>query len=135
MGTSIKTIKGMTPELAAKLKERSIDNTDELLAAGRTGAQRRELAKFGGVTEAVIRELVQRADLARLKGVGDAFADLLEAAGVDSTQELGHRRADNLHAKLVEVNTAKNLVSRVPDLDDVTAWIAEAKTLEDLIDP
>lgn len=134
MGTSIKTMRGMTADLATKFAERQIDDTDALLAAGRTGQQRRELAKFLGVTEKDVMDLVQRADLARIKGVGDVLADLLEEAGVDSTQELRHRRADNLHTKLVEVNTVRKLSHHVPPVESIQAWIEEAKTLEDLID-
>jgi len=134
MATSIKGIKGVTPELVAKMRERNIDNTDELLAAARTGAQRRALAQAVGVSESAIMELVQRADLARLSGVGDALANLLEEAGIDSTQELARRRADNLYTKLVEHNTTHKLTQARFTQDDVQAWITEAKTLPDLID-
>ena len=132
MATSIKGIKGMTPELAAKMKENNVDNTDELLKAAGTAAQRRTLAKAVGVSESALMELVQRADLARLTGVGDALANLLEEAGIDSTQELARRRADNLYAKLVEHNTAHKITQANFSEADVQAWITEAKTLPDL---
>ncbi len=134
MATSIRGIKGVTPELAAQMKERNIDNTDELLAAAQSGAQRRELAQAVGVSETAIMELVQRADLARLTGVGDALANLLEDAGIDSTQELARRRADNLYTKLVAHNTEHKLTQARFTEADVQAWITEAKTLPDLID-
>jgi predicted flap endonuclease-1-like 5' DNA nuclease len=134
MGTPVKNIRGVTAEVAAKLKERNIDNTDELLAAGRTGAQRRELAAAVGVKENDIMEMVQRADLSRLKGVGDSLANLLEESGVDSTQELARRRADNLYAKLNEVNAARKISQAEFSEADVQGWIDEAKTLPDLID-
>ncbi|MDQ2806395.1 MAG: DUF4332 domain-containing protein [Chloroflexota bacterium] len=133
MATSVRGIKGMTPELAAKMKEHNVDNTDELLAAAGTAAQRRTLAKAVGVSETVIMELLQRADLARLTGVGDALANLLEEAGVDSTQELARRRADNLYAKLVAHNTEHKITQANFSEADVQAWITEAKTLPDLI--
>lgn len=134
MATSVRTIRGVTPALAAKLKERNIDNTDELLAVTRTRAARRALASAVGVTEVVIREIVQRADLARIHGVGDALADLLEESGVDTPKELRRRRPDNLHTKMVEVNMAQKLVARVPPREEVGDWIEQAKTLEDLIE-
>jgi predicted flap endonuclease-1-like 5' DNA nuclease len=65
----------------------------------------------------------------RIKGVGSEYADLLEAAGVDSVPELAQRNAANLAATLGNVNEAKNLVRRVPNEADVTTWVAEAKTL------
>jgi predicted flap endonuclease-1-like 5' DNA nuclease len=65
----------------------------------------------------------------RIKGVGSEYADLLEAAGVDTVPELAQRNAANLAATLENVNEAKNLVRRVPTEAEVTTWVAEAKTL------
>ena len=72
---------------------------------------------------------MNHADLMRINGVGSEYADLLEAAGVDSVPELAQRNAANLAAKLEEINEAKNLVRRVPTEANVTAWVAEAETL------
>jgi len=69
------------------------------------------------------------ADLFRLSGVGQEFAELLEAAGVDTVPELAQRKADNLTAKMEEVNKAKKLTLRNPSLKEVEKWIAEAKSL------
>jgi predicted flap endonuclease-1-like 5' DNA nuclease len=64
-----------------------------------------------------------------VKGVGPQFAELLEAAGVDTVKELAHRRADNLAAKMVEVNEEKHLVRRVPVEKEVQKMIDQAKEL------
>ena len=69
------------------------------------------------------------ADLFRIKGVGEEYSDLLEAAGVDTVPELAQRRADNLTAKMAEVNEQKQLVRRLPTEDQVTSWIEAAKSL------
>jgi predicted flap endonuclease-1-like 5' DNA nuclease len=76
---------------------------------------------------------VNHIDLARIKGIGWEYADLLEAAGVDSVPELAQRTASNLYAKLSEINAAKELVRRLPTADQVSAWVEEAKTLERVI--
>lgn len=76
---------------------------------------------------------VNRADLARIKGVSTQYADLLEFSGVDTVPELAQRRADNLHAKMVEVNDERNLVKRVPALSQVEDWIAQAKEMPRVI--
>jgi predicted flap endonuclease-1-like 5' DNA nuclease len=72
---------------------------------------------------------VNHADLMRIKGVGSEYADLLEAAGVDTVPELGQRNAANLAEKLAEINEAKSLVRRVPTAAEVEGWVDEAKTL------
>ncbi|HHB13259.1 MAG TPA: DUF4332 domain-containing protein, partial [Chromatiales bacterium] len=88
MSVPIKQLKGMTDELAAKLSELGITNSDKLLQAAATPKQRRELAKQTGVKERDILELANRADLSRIKGVAGVFSDLLEKAGVDTVKEL-----------------------------------------------
>ena len=61
------------------------------------------------------------------------YAELLEAAGVDTVPELAQRNAESLHAKLAEINTAKKVVRQVPSQNQVTAWIAEAKGLPRIV--
>ncbi len=53
----------------------------------------------------------------RVKGIGEEYSDLLEAAGVDTVPELAQRRADNLTQKMAEVNEQKQLVRRLPTED------------------
>ena len=69
---------------------------------------------------------VNMADLMRIKGVGAEFAELLQAAGVDTIKELRTRNAENLFQKLEETNAAKSLTRRVPSLDMVKDFIAQA---------
>ena len=69
----------------------------------------------------------------RIKGIGPEFADLLEAAGVDTVKELRHRRADNLAAKMREVNEAKKLTRALPGESQIAGWIDEATTLAPMI--
>ena len=64
-----------------------------------------------------------------MKGIGPQFAELLEAAGVDTVKELGHRVADNLVAKMTEVNEEKHLTKVVPTVDQVQKMIDLAKEL------
>ena len=61
-----------------------------------------------------------RADLARVKGIGEEYADLLEVAGVDTVPELAQRNAANLTAKMAECNEAgaKKLVQALPSEKD-----------------
>jgi predicted flap endonuclease-1-like 5' DNA nuclease len=72
---------------------------------------------------------VNLADLMRIKGVGQEYADLLEEAGVDTVKELRRRNPDNLHTALLEVNKEKQLVRHVPGRDQVADWIEQAKAL------
>jgi predicted flap endonuclease-1-like 5' DNA nuclease len=77
----------------------------------------------------LILKWVNRADLFRIKGVGEEYADLLEIAGVDTVPELAQRNAENLYQKVVEANQEKNLVRRLPSQSAVRDWIKQAKKL------
>jgi predicted flap endonuclease-1-like 5' DNA nuclease len=70
----------------------------------------------------------------RIPGVGSEFADLLEAAGVDSAAELAQRNAANLAQTFQELDAARpNTVRRVPSEDTVRGWIAEADKLAKVV--
>ena len=82
----------------------------------------------------MILKWTNRADLARVKGIGGEYADLLEAAGVDTVPELATRKPANLVAKLHEVNEEKKLVRKLPTENQVEGWVAQAKELPRVIE-
>ena len=134
MAISISALRGMSAELAARLKGHGIYDSDQLLEAARTPAGRKALAEQAGVESRVILELANRADLARVRGIAGVFSDLLEQAGVDTVKELANRNPDNLHAKLVEVNAEKKLAGRTPHQALVNDWVAQAEELPKLLE-
>ena len=122
-------IEGIGATYAEKLAEAGLKTTEELLDAGSTPKGRADLAAGTGISEKLILRWVNMSDLFRIKGVGEEYSDLLEAAGVDTVPELAQRKAENLQAKMVEVNELKKLVRRVPTLTEVASWVEQAKTL------
>lgn len=134
MAKSISEIEGIGPAYAKKLKEGAdVSTVEGLLEKGASKSGRAKLASESGIDEKLILRWVNMADLFRLKGVGEEFSDLLEAAGVDTVKELRGRVPANLHAKIVEVNEAKKLVKAIPSLTSVEKWVEEAKTLEAVV--
>ncbi len=127
--TKLVDIEGIGEKYAQALKGAGIDTAEELLEEGGTSAGREAIGEKSGLSGKLILEWVNHADLMRIKGVGSEYADLLEAAGVDTVPELGQRNAANLAEKLGEINEAKSLVRRVPTAAEVEGWVAEAKTL------
>jgi len=125
----ITAIEGIGPINGAKLTEVGIKKTEDLLAASIDPQGRKELAEAIGVEPARILFWANRADLFRIKGVGEEYSDLLEASGVDTVPELAQRNADNLYKKMLEVNAEKNLVRRPPSRNQVKDWVAQAKEL------
>ncbi|HET9999971.1 MAG TPA: DUF4332 domain-containing protein [Ktedonobacteraceae bacterium] len=129
MSDPIGDVRGVAPELKAKLEAEGIKNTQQFLERARTAKQRTELAHKVSATPVAIKEIANRADLMRLKGVGGAFSDLLEEVGVNSCKELQHRLPEKLHKTLQEYHQSKKLTHYAPTQAQVTEWIAEAKTL------
>ena len=126
---NITKIEGIGPVNAAKLAEAGVTTTAGLLKAAADRKGREKLSKETGVSTKMILEWANRADLMRIKGVGEEYSDLLEAAGVDTVKELATRNPQNLHKAMLETNAAKKLVRRDPSLAEVEAWVHEAKTL------
>ncbi|MDH3610563.1 MAG: DUF4332 domain-containing protein [Nitrosopumilus sp.] len=127
-------IEGIGPTYAEKLESAGMHNSDELLEHGKTPQGRKDLAEKTGISSKLIMEWINLCDLIRIKGVGEEYSDLLEAAGVDTVVELATRNAENLQKKMQEVNEEKKLVRKTPTSDQVTAWVEEAKTLPRMIE-
>lgn len=122
-------IEGIGPVYAEKLTAAGIITADQLLEKCAAPAGRKALEEATGISGKLILTWTNHADLFRIKGVGPQFAELLEAAGVDTVKELGHRKAENLAAKMLEVNEEKKLVRRVPVEAEIEKMIAQAKEL------
>lgn len=126
-------IEGIGPVYAQKLNDAGLQTTEDLLEAGKTPKGRDELAEKTDISGKLILEWTNLADLFRIKGIGEEYSDLLEEAGVDTVPELAQRNAENLHAKLAEVNAEKSLVRRLPAASQVADWVAQAKALPRVI--
>jgi len=133
MAKNITEIEGIGPVYAGKLKAAEINTVEAILEQGASKSGRKAMADKTGIDEKLILRWVNMADLFRLNGVGEQYSDLLEAAGVDTVKELKGRVPANLHAKMEEVNAAKNLVRSLPSLSAVEKWVDEAKTLDAVV--
>ena len=127
--TKLTKIEGIGEVYAQNLKDAGIATVEALLVAGASPKGRQEIEEKTGIGHAYILKWVNRADLFRVKGISEEYADLLEASGVDTVPELARRKGENLHAKLGEVNAAKKLVRKLPALSQVSDWIKQAGDL------
>ncbi len=133
MAYKIAEIEGIEDNYAEKLQAVEIKTTEDLLKACATPVGRKKIAEETGISGKLILKWTNHADLFRIKGVAGQFAELLEAAGVDTVKEFRHRVAANLQPKMVEVNDAKNLCNRVPSVSELEKMIEQAKELEPII--
>jgi predicted flap endonuclease-1-like 5' DNA nuclease len=126
-------IEGIGPVYAEKLSKIGVTMVEDLLEKGASRTGRKQLAADSGIDDGKILDWVNMADLFRIKGIGPQFAELLEAAGVDTVKELKNRKAENLHAKLTEIQDAKKLTRVVPALSKVEDFIEQAKNLPPIV--
>jgi len=129
----IMDIEGIGPKYAEQLIKAGVRTTNALLEKGKTPKGRQDLSKATDISEALILQWVNHADLFRIKGVGSEYSDLLEAAGVDTVPELANRKAENLFHKIVSVNQEKKLVRKLPTESQVEDWVSQAKQMARII--
>ena len=126
---NIEDIEGIGSASADKLRAMGISTVEALLERGGAPKGRDEIEAATGISGKQVLRWVNHADLFRIKGVGAEFAELLEAAGVDSVPELAQRSPANLAKAMAEKNEEKKLTRRVPSESQVSDWVAHAKTL------
>ena len=125
----ITDIAGIESEVAAKFKTVGIRTTARLLEAAKDPKGRKALAGQTGLSEKNILCWANMADRMRIKGVGEEYAELLQAAGVDTVKELKYRNPAKLAKAMAEANARRKLVRVLPSDRAVVRWIETAKKL------
>jgi hypothetical protein len=129
MSYPIADLERITPGVAAKLKSIGIRTTGKLLEKAKDPKGRKLIADRTGIDEKCILRWANMADRMRIKGVGEDYAELLEAAGVDTVKELKYRNPRNLAQAMAKANVERKLVRLLPSEKAVVRWIEHAKKL------
>lgn len=129
MAKKIEDIEGIGPTNGKKLRDVGINSVSKLLTLCCDKKGRKATEASTGISESKLLKWVNHADLFRISGIAGQYAELLEAAGVDTVKELRNRNAANLAVKMKEINDQKKLCRRPPSEKVVTDWVAQAKTL------
>ena len=129
MAYAIMDIDGIGPLMAHKLKTLGIRTTEKLLETAKTAKGRKELAAKLGVDDKTVLRWANLADRMRIKGVGEDYAELLQAAGVDTIKELKYRNVGKLAEAMKVANRRKPLVRVLPSEKRVKRWIEQARQL------
>jgi predicted flap endonuclease-1-like 5' DNA nuclease len=134
MSLHVSKLRGISNQVRNKLKQQGVTYTHQLLEAAGRSEGRRGLVARSGIEEPIVMRLTCRADLARIKGVGAIFADMLELIGIDRVSILARQDPASLHGILHELNAAERFARRAPTQDEVADWVAQAKSLPVLVD-
>ena len=130
----VSKLRGISLDVRIKLKRQGVSYTHQLLREAGSAERCRRLAARSRIEEATLARLVRRADLARVKGIGAIFADMLEMIGVDQVADLAKQDPARLHARLHEFNAVERLARRSPTPEEVQQWIMQARALPRLAD-
>lgn len=124
----------IAPGDVEKLKKAAVTTTEELFDKGAKSKDRKALAKASGIKPPALLEMVQRADLLRIKGVGSEMVLLLEAAGVKNATQLGKRDAAGLTTAITTANASKKITEKPPTSVQLEDWIDQAKKLPEVLE-
>ena len=125
----ITDINGIDADVARAFKSVGIRTTTRLLDAAKDPKGRLALAAKTSLSEKNILCWANMADRMRIKGVGEDYAVLLQAAGVDTVKELKYRNPARLAKAMAEANAKRKLVRVLPSDDAILRWIESAKKL------
>jgi hypothetical protein len=132
MAVVLAKLYGVDRALEARLKSRGIKDSEDLLAHYRKCGGARSLAFELELDEETTQCLVNRAQLARIRGIGEAYTMLLEAAGIKTVQDLAVRSPEQLRAQFEHINETAKIVGRVPALPMVNGWVTKAQRTPEL---
>ena len=130
MNYAITDISRFGPEVIERLRAAGIRTTTRLLEAAKSPKDRKLLAEKTGLDEKRILSWANLADRMRIKGVGEDYAELLQAAGVDTVKELKYRNPAKLARAMADANAKRKLVRVLPSDRAVVRWIDHAKRLQ-----
>jgi predicted RecB family nuclease len=130
MSYPITDIDGIDGEAADILKSVGIRSTERLLDRARTVRGRKMLAMKTGFDEKRLLCWANVADRMRIKGIRKEYAELLQAAGVDTVKDLKYRNPANLANAMAEANKKRKMVRLLPSEKVVGNWIGNAKKLQ-----
>lgn len=130
MSYPLTDIEGIDTAVASALKSEGIRSTHKLLERAKSPKDRKTLAAKTGLEEKRILCWANQADRMRIKGMGKEYAELLQAAGVDTVKELKFRNPGKLAQAMAEANKKRKLVRLLPSEKVVVRWIDHAKKLQ-----
>ena len=127
-------VRGTNLQMRARLKCCGVTNSHQLLQAAGPFRARVVLCGKTGIDMAALAYITKRADLARVKGIGATFTDMLEVMGVDTVERLAAWAPDALHRTLYDFNRLERFARRAPTPEEIKDWVMQARKLPVMID-
>lgn len=130
----VSKLRGVPVTARAALKRVGINTCARLLEEAGKATARAKLAERTGLDPELLLRLVQRADMARINGIGAVFGMMLEDLGIREVGALARQDPVKLHAALKELNTRERYARRSPTPEEVADWVGQARVLPRLVE-
>jgi Domain of unknown function (DUF4332) len=127
MNFKMDDMRDMNQDHLSKLKAAGIESTDDMMRIWNDAALRASIVATTGIRDEQLVRLISIARMARMKGIGPKYAQLLVSAGVIGRRSLSTHTPETLLKRLVEVNGARKLASCVPTATEVETWFTQLK--------
>jgi hypothetical protein len=130
----VRDFRGVDPVQVEKLEDLGIVTTNQLLTAGRTPADRKNLSQKTGIPQSLILEWVKLSDLSRIGAVKSVRARLYYGAGLDTPRKFIPWEAPALRHMLQEFIERTGFDGIAPLPKEMENAIADARHLPDLVE-
>ncbi|NVM45309.1 MAG: DUF4332 domain-containing protein [Candidatus Lokiarchaeota archaeon] len=121
-------IEGIGETYAKKLNKAGVVKLEDLMTL--TKAKIKELSVKTKISTKMIDKWQEHANLMKIDGIGPEYSDALNQIGIDSVKELAKRAPQGTLDKIVEFDKSRpNVIRKIPKLEDVKSWIAQAKKM------
>jgi hypothetical protein len=129
VGYKLSDLKNVPGGLAKSLQALGISDTDQLLLATVDSDEMKAMAGKLGVSEKILTDLSNRADLLRVPGIGPAYSELLMAAGITSVAGL-RAAGPGLFDQLTKAGQTLGMKG-LPQSAEVSSWVNSAQSMAD----
>ncbi len=133
MTVNIRTFSSMNHAVVDSLWNIGLRTSDDILDRTATADDRHKLAEQTEIDPDLLLDLARRADLARIKGIGNLYAVLLKHAGINNIQDLARQDVEELYKRVIELNEMLKLARRIPKPANVKQWVEGARKLVPVI--
>jgi predicted flap endonuclease-1-like 5' DNA nuclease len=126
-------LRGVPFQARVALKIRRITTCGQLLTAAAHAQDRAALAHSSKIAPEVLTNLVQRADMTRVNGIGAMFGLILEELGIRDVGALAEQEPEALHDQMRQYNRQERIARRSPTPEEATSWVEQARSLPKLV--
>ena len=117
-----------------KLESTGIKDVEQMLEAGKTIKQRKELAKQLDIPEEELLKIVELSDITRIGYVKSKLAVLYHSAGIDSPTKMANYTPEELYKHFEDYIEKTGWDGMVPNLADLKYNLKNAKKLKDVVE-